>query len=862
MGCHRATRLVLAVLLAALVPDASLAQRGRPGRDRPRAVRGARQDASLAYTGRRLGKVDQIEVGGPYAGVELHQGSPLPTRLSFFYPVQTNIDRCPNYWKRADYPVMKVGLRVGREPVEMLGKGQFNCEKLTPYSVKLRRRDPDKEIHVSYQFSKTRPATIVTYTVKNTSDRPRAFSLSTELMTSTVRSSHAYNEVKATRARVGRKGSALYTYFSGEAPDTCLFVGNAGQRPSRASCTVAPAPGTRQAAGTSPVPGASAFSYDRVLAPGQKLRVVQVIGTARSKEAPRVVRELSKHHRRDVRSYERHVRARVARTGKISTGDRALDHSARISKAILAANEHYIDGKQVPMPCSAEYPYKFTHDILMKNMAATIFDPKVVKRDLKAIADKATRDGIIPHATYWKKDRYVTEYAKPDNWIHFWFTLVSSRYLRHTGDKKLLARLYPMLRKSVQQMLVNHKDGLVSANRPDWWDIGDSFGPRSYMTILATRALREFLYVSTVLGKGGKEVRRCEKISTRMQRALGEKLWDKRQRYLVNYNAGDRKDPHYYTGSMLAAHFGLLDQTKQRALMETARAKLVDPKVGVYNAFPMDFGHKKQRAQFKFNGDEAGERHKYMNGGIWYHGNAWYALGLMANGQQRKARSFVKRVMTVDGILKGPNGQPAMYECRSGDAGNPAAYGKVDKPQFLWAASWYLYTLYNLMGLRENEWNISFSPTRPTSKRGTSYSMSLGGKPVTVKVKGSGETIRSITCDGKPLASAVVPHGLRARRGIEIRLGRPESPYVAGAASLLLSSSYDARARRLTARLEAFAGHRNRVILVSPTAPRAVLLDGKPLDRGSWRVVRRGGVHSVEVEFSHRAGRQTLDLQL
>ena len=57
------------------------------------------------------------------------------------------------------------------------------------------------------------------------------------------------------------------------------------------------------------------------------------------------------------------------------------------------------------------------------------------------------------------------------------------------------------------------------------------------------------------------------------------------QRYLVNYNEGDRKDPNYYTGSMLAAHFSLLDKTKQRALMETARAKLVNPKVGVYNAF-------------------------------------------------------------------------------------------------------------------------------------------------------------------------------------------------------------------------------------------------------------------------------------
>ncbi|MBU0606544.1 MAG: hypothetical protein KKI08_01605, partial [Armatimonadetes bacterium] len=407
-----------------------------------------------------------------------------------------------------------------------------------------------------------------------------------------------------------------------------------------------------------------------------------------------------------------------------------------------------------------------------------------------------------------------------------------------------------------------HKGGLVSANRPDWWDIGDSFGPRSYMTILAARSLREFLYISTVLGKGGAEVQKLEKISARMQHSLGQELWDGKLGYLINYNKGNQKDPHLYTGSMLAAHFGLLDGAKQRTLIDTAGQKLVDPKVGVYNAFPMDFGQKKQRALFKFNGDEAGDRFKYMNGGIWYHGNAWYALGLLANGEQQKARRFIKQAMTVDGIMKGPNGQPAMYECRSGNAKDPSSYGRVDKPQFLWAASWYLYTVYNLMGLRENEWNTSFSPSQPSSKRGSAFSVSLGGKLVTVKVSGSGSAIRRITCDGRPLASAVVPHGLRVRGGIEIQLGRPETPYVAGAESLLLSSHYDATKRRLSAQLQAFSGHENRVTLVSPSAPRAVLLDGKPLARESWKVVRQGGAHSVEVRFSHASAKQTLDLQL
>jgi len=50
--------------------------------------------------------------------------------------------------------------------------------------------------------------------------------------------------------------------------------------------------------------------------------------------------------------------------------------------------------------------------------------------------------------------------------------------------------------------------------------------------------------------------------------------------------------------------------------------------------------------------------------------------------------------MTIDGIKESPNGQPAMYEYRNSNFNNPAEYGKVDKHQFMWAAGWYLYCIY------------------------------------------------------------------------------------------------------------------------------------------------------------------------
>jgi hypothetical protein len=155
--------------------------------------------------------------------------------------------------------------------------------------------------------------------------------------------------------------------------------------------------------------------------------------------------------------------------------------------------------------------------------------------------------------------------------------LLSASYLRHSSDIPMLEKLYPYIETSLNQVLQNKKeDGLVWAYRPDWWDIGRSYGPRSYMTILTIRALREFIYVSTVLNKNLNELSGHEKLALDMQKQLTERLWDDDLKYLINYFEDGSKDSHLYIGSLLAAHFDLLDQGKKTALLETAKRNLLD----------------------------------------------------------------------------------------------------------------------------------------------------------------------------------------------------------------------------------------------------------------------------------------------
>ena len=223
-----------------------------------------------------------------------------------------------------------------------------------------------------------------------------------------------------------------------------------------------------------------------------------------------------------------------------------------------------------------------------------------------------------------------------------------------------------------------------------------------------------------------------ESLADSMQKAMGERLWDDSLGYLINYN-GAKKDTHYYMGSLLAAAYDLLSPDRTRRLLETANAQLMAPAIGVRTAMPPDFQTQESKAFYKFQGDEAGQPYLYINGGVWPHSNAWYALALVAAGKTDEALSFVKSTMTVEGIMRSPMGQPAMYEYRYTDPASKE-YGRVDKPSFLWAGGFYLKTLYALAGVKENEWNISFSPAMPASIGACHFSLTFGSqKDVTKK---------------------------------------------------------------------------------------------------------------------------------
>ena len=795
----------------------------------------------------------QLEVGGPFAGVEFHKNSILPARISFYYPVANSIDASGDYWNRHLSRVLTMRVKIGDNPLKDLEPG-ITRYKLTPYFVDFVKEDKEMNLSVSYRFCKNKPAMVVIYEIENKLPQKTRFQVITS-MESTLRTSSTYTHKNTAWTDYDRENDAIIVkYDDAETGNVRLFTSNAGLKPE--SFTSVFNNGmimysskkteleNRVVSRENPAKPTTDFQYAKTLEPGETMKIVQVIGSCSPGEEEKLISYLNKNYQKETDEYEKYIFDKIYNDGKMETGDNAFDHSVLWAKAILAANAHYLRGDIIPMPCPAEYNFFFTHDILLTDLSAVYFDCERVKKDLENIGKYAREDGIIPHAYYWKDDHYEVEYAGADNWNHLWFTMICARYLKHSGDKAAVEKLFPLIKKSLDTILKNEKDGIMWAYRPDWWDIGSKYGPRSYMTILTIRALREFGYISATLEKDYGLALKYEKLASKMEKKLSVTLWDEGQKYLVNYFEDGSKDSHYYSGSLMATHFNLLNETKKTELVKTASQKLLDRKLGIYNAFPMDF-HKLGEF-FHFSGNEAGEPYYYMNGGIWCQGTAWYALSLMSLGDKDSAYKLMNDLMTLEGITKSPGGQPAMFEYRVGKP-DKGEYGKIDKPQFLWAAGWYLYCWYHLFGAEENAWNLSFTAYIPPNLKQTRYNLLVNGKDLEVIVKGEGREVKKIKYNGKTCPSIVIPPDAPGEE-VEIELGKSSTPYICKTGSILVSADWNETKRELKIKLKAYPGHKSLVIVSSPFKSNGVSINGKD---GKVLQDNRGDIYQVYVDFVH-----------
>lgn len=111
-------------------------------------------------------KHGQIEVGGPFAGVEFHKSRTLPSRISFYAPVANSIDLSTDYWKRDESRPMAIAVKAGSTKRRWIGRDAWRYT-LSPHRVSFFNEDNVCSYQLTYEFCLNEPAMVVTFTVKN-----------------------------------------------------------------------------------------------------------------------------------------------------------------------------------------------------------------------------------------------------------------------------------------------------------------------------------------------------------------------------------------------------------------------------------------------------------------------------------------------------------------------------------------------------------------------------------------------------------------------------------------------------------------------------------------------------------------------
>ena len=166
------------------------------------------------------GKYGQVEVGSKYAGVEFHHSRPLPSRISFYYPVANSLDLSHDYWKRDES--MPFSLIITHDnKTDFIGKDAFSYH-YTPFSVNFEKKYDDYQLNISYDFCEDMPVVVYRITLQNITDKEQNFQVQTSAVP-VLRSCHTYTFFEPTATSYSSNQKDFKAWFNHIDTDSTLF---------------------------------------------------------------------------------------------------------------------------------------------------------------------------------------------------------------------------------------------------------------------------------------------------------------------------------------------------------------------------------------------------------------------------------------------------------------------------------------------------------------------------------------------------------------------------------------------------------------------------------------------------------------
>ncbi len=171
----------------------------------------------------------QLQVGGPYAGIEFHHSRPLPSRVSLFYPVANSIDLSTDYWRRDESMPFSVTLSVDGTSTS-IGDTPYPYSA-TPSRVVFEHETASYGARLDYRFGASLPVMVLELTITNHATESSEIEVTTR-MNPTLRTSHAYDFKTPTWSGYLDDHSVFRADYDDIAADSVtLFVLNADAAP-------------------------------------------------------------------------------------------------------------------------------------------------------------------------------------------------------------------------------------------------------------------------------------------------------------------------------------------------------------------------------------------------------------------------------------------------------------------------------------------------------------------------------------------------------------------------------------------------------------------------------------------------------
>ena len=175
-------------------------------------------------------EVSQIEVGSRYVGIEIHKSFPMINRISFYYPVANSIDISEDYWKRENYRIMSMGIKVGDNPKHILENEVYRVTQ-SPYAVEFYKEKFNSDIDIKYEFCMNSPALVATFQIKNNSDSTKNYEIYTHYE-AVLRTSHTYALMDKANTSIEGEGKVVKVNYDTVGTGYAqLFFANAGLQP-------------------------------------------------------------------------------------------------------------------------------------------------------------------------------------------------------------------------------------------------------------------------------------------------------------------------------------------------------------------------------------------------------------------------------------------------------------------------------------------------------------------------------------------------------------------------------------------------------------------------------------------------------